>query len=126
MFTRDISLEDCLLDLIDNSIDSFIRGSKKEIIGTLLDRDAPIGKEPLPEVSLVVTQKEVSVTDNCGGIPRDKALHDVFCFGHAQGHDAGRLGVYGIGLKRAIFKIGNSFEMKSRTANEGFEVSLDV
>ena len=33
---------------------------------------------------------------------------------------------YGIGLKRAIFKIGNSFEMKSRTLKEGFDVSLDV
>jgi len=25
MFTRDISLEDCILDLIDNSIDSLVR-----------------------------------------------------------------------------------------------------
>ena len=36
------------------------------------------------------------------------------------------LGVYGIGLKRAIFKIGELFEMESRTQKDGFTVKLDV
>lgn len=126
MFTRDISLEDCLLDLIDNALDSLIRRSRRDIIGTLLDKGVPAGREPLPEITVVASQKEVSVTDTCGGIDNDDALHDVFCFGHTTDHDRGRLGVYGIGLKRAIFKIGNSFRMESRTAKEGFSVSLNV
>ena len=93
MFTRDISLEDCLLDLVDNAVDSFIRGSDQDIIGSLLD--VPTAAATLlREITLVVTSKEVSVTDNCGGIPNDEALHDVFCFGHAKGYEPeGRLGV---------------------------------
>ena len=53
-------------------------------------------------------------------------MHDVFCFGHAPGHKTGRLGVYGIGLKRAIFKIGEAFEMDSKTEDKGFHVGLNV
>lgn len=126
MFTRDISLEDCLLDLIDNAIDSLMKVSKQNVIATLLDRNAPSGKEPLPEVAVVAKPTEVSVSDNCGGIPKEEALHDVFCFGYAKGHGGGQLGVYGIGLKRAIFKIGNAFEMESQTVKDGFEAALDV
>jgi len=36
MFTRDISLEDCILDLIDNSIDGLIRTRSIEIGNSLL------------------------------------------------------------------------------------------
>ena len=31
MFTKDISLEDCILDLIDNSIDGFIRSTNLKL-----------------------------------------------------------------------------------------------
>jgi hypothetical protein len=36
------------------------------------------------------------------------------------------LGVYGIGLKRALFKIGQRFELQSRTIKEGFKASVDL
>ncbi len=38
----------------------------------------------------------------------------------------GKLGAYGIGMKRALFKIGNKFHIVSRTPTEGFEVSLEL
>ena len=39
---------------------------------------------------------------------------------------ANRLGVYGIGLKRAIFKLGNKITVQSNTESGGFHVDIDV
>src|SRR5438445_10561616 len=117
MFTRDISLEDCILDLIDNSIDGLIRTRGIDIGASLLKN----GSENLPKsgsrpkIEIRYSNEEFEILDFCGGITRGHALKDVFNFGHAEGETGGALGVYGIGLKRAIFKIGNHFEMQSRT-----------
>jgi len=80
----------------------------------------------LRRIEVSYSDKEFKIEDTCGGIDRKDGLEDVFNFGHAEGDTGGALGVYGIGLKRAIFKIGNHFEMESRTAREGFSVDLDV
>jgi len=80
----------------------------------------------LPFIDVSYSSRRFEITDTCGGISRESALNDVFNFGHAPGEVGGALGVYGIGLKRAIFKLGNQFEMVSRTEREGFTVNLDV
>lgn len=129
MFTRDISLEDCVLDLIDNSIDGLIRSRGIDITSSLLAGGALSTRSrsgSLPRIDVSYSDKEFKIEDTCGGIKRKDALGDVFNFGHAAGDVGGALGVYGIGLKRAIFKIGNHFEMESKTANDGFSVDLDV
>lgn len=128
MFTRDISLEDCILYLIDNSIDGLVRSRKVDITSFLLNGGAAAHAAPKPLVRIDVSysEKEFKIEDTCGGIDRKYALEEVFNFGHAAGVTGGALGVYGIGLKRAIFKIGNHFEMESKTPKEGFSIDLDV
>lgn len=127
MFTRDISLEDCILDLIDNSIDSLVRQKEIDPAADILKRvRRPKNKEPLPLISLKLSEKEISISDNCGGIPPSQVLTEVFSFGHDEGASLGQLGAYGIGLKRAIFKIGEDFEMRSLTAVGGFDAKMDV
>jgi len=129
MFTRDISLEDCILDLIDNSIDGLIRSRSIEIGGSLLNLQSNgthNGSRSLPKISVSYSPRRFEIIDTCGGISRDLAVKDVFNFGHAPGEVGGSLGVYGIGLKRAIFKLGSDFEMISKTEHEGFSVNLDV
>lgn len=128
MFTRDISLEDCVLDLIDNSIDGLIKSRDLDITASLLTANTqPLGtKTPCPRIDVKYSDKEFEITDTCGGISLKDAMQDVFNFGHAAGDTGGALGVYGIGLKRAIFKIGNVFEMISRTTESGFSVNLDI
>lgn len=128
MFTRDISLEDCILDLIDNSIDGLIRTQKIDVASELLTPVESSEKKAksLPSISVEFSETGFHIDDECGGIERKHALDEVFNFGHSAGDVSGSLGVYGIGLKRAIFKIGNTFEMVSRTAKEGFEVNLNV
>lgn len=129
MFTRDISFEDCVLDLIDNSIDGLVRSRGIDIANTLLKKNGESARslrKELPKIEVSYTDTEFKIVDECGGIDRRSALEDVFNFGHAEGEAGGTLGVYGIGLKRAIFKIGNHFEMESKTAKEGFSVNLNV
>ncbi len=72
------------------------------------------------------SEDQFHISDNCGGISRKDAEEDVFCFGHGDDAPTGRLGVYGIGLKRALFKIGDNIEVLSRTTGESFKVTIDV
>src|SRR5262249_6691150 len=69
---------------------------------------------------------EISISDTCGGIPLDQVLSEVFTFGHEPGAELGQLGAYGVGLKRAIFKIAEKFHIESRTQEGGFEARMDV
>ena len=131
MFTKDISLEDCILDLIDNSIDGLIRTKSisleeisKDIFGTV--KKKKIAKSKLPLISITHNNEYIEIKDNCGGIGYEDALNDIFNFGHGPGKVHGYLGVYGIGMKRALFKIGTHFHIESKTIRDGFSCDLNV
>jgi hypothetical protein len=131
MFTRDLSLEDCILDLIDNSIDALIKTRNVDVSDALLpikengDRDE--GSElSLGTITINYSSKFFEIVDTCGGISLKDALGEVFRFGHTPTAVTGQLGVYGIGLKRAIFKIGNDINIHSETISDGFIMHIDV
>jgi len=133
MFTRDISLVDCILDLIDNSIDSLIRTQNIDLDSSLLKESPQAVKRKrshLPTVTVNYSKAAFSVHDNCGGISYKEAKNEVFNFGHGPDYHAResgkKLGVYGIGLKRALFKLGSLFTMTSRTVKNGFSTSINV
>jgi len=123
MLTADIALEDALLDLIDNAIDALVRNKNLDLSEHLLFAN---GAEPPPtaSISIRVNDKEVVIEDNCGGIEKHDALANVFRIGRVIPQDKASLGVYGIGLKRAIFKVGNAFELESKTTTSGFVAAL--
>lgn len=126
MFTRDISLEDCILDLIDNSIDSLIRTRKIDVSDAILSPTGQGNRDKLPKVDITLSMRKIQIADNCGGIDWDYALQDVFRFGHRSLRPEGQLGVYGIGLKRAILKLGNdNIQIESKTAEKGFKTTID-
>jgi len=127
MITRDISLEDCILDLIDNSID----GAWK------LSGGHPMRLDDMTDLSnykieINATPQEFTIIDNCGGITLDDAIEYAFTFGRKErdAPDAYSIGVYGIGMKRAAFKIGESISIistyKARKGLESFRVAIDV
>ena len=130
MFTKDISLEDCVLDLIDNSVDGFIRSRGvrlSEIASGIWEKQKKkIRVAELPSIHVTLTDTTFEIRDNCGGIDLNHALEEVFNFGHPIGWTSESLGVYGIGLKRALFKLGNHFAMSSQTRKNGFRCELDV
>ena len=63
---------------------------------------------PKVSISVSVSKDSVVVTDNAEGIDFESAKEEVFRFGHSAQHQntRDRLSVYGIGMKRALFKIG--------------------
>ena len=126
MFTRDISLEDCVLDLIDNSIDSYLLKHGISISELIFGPDPNGAKRGFGRIDVTCNERQIKVVDRCGGIPRKRAMDEIFCFGHDPDDQAGKLGAYGVGMKRALFKIGNKFDIVSRTETEGFEVSLTI
>ena len=119
MITRDISLRDCIVDLLDNSVDGASRTTTKA--------DA----KPLDgfHADLTLTHDRFQIVDNCGGISLNNAVEYAFHFGRrrdAPKDVAGTIGLYGIGMKRALFKIGNDARIESRHAPDAFAVEVDV
>ena len=134
MFTRDIPLIDCLLDLADNSIDALVRREEIDVSESLLTvenngslkTNATASKNHhMGKVKIQLSSKSFVIEDNSGGITRKEAEEEIFRFG-APETPRGQLGVYGVGLKRAIFKIGRQIRIVSRTETEGFSLDIDV
>lgn len=115
MLVRDIELVPALIDLIDNSID----GAR---------RIRPDGNYVGLSVRLEFDDKHFSIKDNCGGIPLDTAVNYAFRFGRPPEMDATphSVGQFGVGMKRALFKIGSQFVISSSTSHDGFEVTVNV
>ncbi len=131
MFTRDIPLLDCVLDLIDNCVDGLARTGRLKmhtISEDIFHRKgvSAASRSDRPHVRLTFDAKQFQIADNCGGIDYDYALEDVFNFGHSTKRTKEYLGVYGVGMKRALFKMGDRFQIDSKTVDNGFTCDLDV
>lgn len=116
MLTRDIDLNDAILDLLDNCIDGAMRQK-----GTDLATEAPFKGF---KAELELSKLRFKLSDNCGGIPKDY-VDDAFSLGRPnikKDGDLPTIGMYGIGMKRAIFKIGNSASVQSNSKDGFFEV----
>lgn len=108
-FIKDIDLTDAILDLIDNSIDSHI---EKNIVDK---RD----------VKLILSRDNFVIEDNCGGIKKDRIYDDVFRFGKKSEDIRETIGVFGVGLKRSIFKMGKDILIESDDGEYFFTVHID-
>jgi hypothetical protein len=122
MLTRDIALEDAILDLLDNCVDGVMRTLKKR---SSKDRQRPYDGY-WARISL--GPDRFKIEDNCGGIDRDTAINYAFVMGRREDDDRDSdlptVGMYGIGMKRAIFKLGRSCTVTSRTHDDAFAVSV--
>lgn len=116
MLIKDIKLIDAIIDLVDNSVDGAIR-----IKG---------GSDDYSDltVRLNISEDKFTISDNCGGIPINIAKNYAFRFGRSSDmedlpHSIGR---FGVGMKRAIFKLGNEFKVESWTSDSHFIVQESV
>ena len=117
MLTRDIGLADAILDLVDNCLDGALRMAK----GTEVDYS-----KHYVEVSL--TENSFTILDNCGGIPREVAIKYAFKMGREPDDDRDSedetIGMYGVGMKRAIFKMGREALVQTRYEDDAFDVPI--
>lgn len=116
MLTRDIALDQAILDLVDNSIDGAKALSANG--NGFTDR----------WVKLNISREEFSIVDNCGGFSKQAARTYAFKFGRPEGttRTPGSIGQFGVGMKRALFKFGRHFVVRSVTPDESWKVEVSV
>lgn len=120
MLVRDIELKDAILDLLDNCVDGILRSRRPD-----LSQAKPYAG---CRAAITLSADGFRIIDNCGGIPFDVAKNKAFAIGNPNpitGEDAAAtVGMYGIGMKRAIFKFGESAIVRSYS-DRPFEVRID-
>ena len=111
ILTRDIHIRDCILELLDNSVDSYTRNNIND----------------KREIRLNFNKNELSIFDNCGGIDKKKLKEDVFRFGTEDFlNNVPTIGLYGIGLKRSIFKLGELIIFETDDGKDYCKLEIDV
>lgn len=114
MLVRDIELLPAVVDLVDNSVDGARRHKPDDYEGLY--------------VHITADKSSFRITDNCGGIPIDVARRYAFRFGRERGvqRDKHSIGQFGVGMKRALFKLGTAFTVVSRTTTDSFDLEVSV
>ena len=115
MLIKDIPLEMALHDLLDNCIDGALRVRRDDRFDGL-------------QVTITCSADYFEISDNCGGIAVETARHYAFCFGRPKKAPLVRysVGRFGVGMKRAVFKLGKRFIVHSTTTTHRFIVDVDV
>jgi hypothetical protein len=117
MLTKDVGLDRAIIDLVDNSIDGArrLRPGRDESLAGL-------------EVKISAKPERFEITDNCGGIGIELAKKYAFRIGRPKEMPStpGSVGQFGIGMKRALFKLGREFRVTSTTAQDHFVVDQNV
>jgi len=117
MLTRDIALEQAVLDLVDNSVD----GAKS----MKTDGELPFEGR---RVRIEFNKDNFRIWDNCGGFDKESAKTYAFRFGRPpeKPRTPHSIGQFGVGMKRALFKFGNHFVVHSATSYDSWAVEVHV
>jgi hypothetical protein len=115
MLIKDIGTTRAIIDLVDNCVDGARRLRTN-------------GKYEGLSIDIETTREHFQISDNCGGIPVDLAREYAFRFGRPPGMAATphSVGQFGVGMKRALFKLGKRFRIESTTQTSRFVVEEDV
>lgn len=117
MLTRDITLADAILDLVDNCLDGALRIAGEEDVDYFHHA-----------IHITCNDSEFCIKDDCGGIPRDVAINYAFKLGRdpddSRDATAETIGMYGVGMKRAIFKMGREAVVRTRYNDDSFSVPI--
>ena len=116
MLIKDITLRDAIGDLVDNAVDAI--------------KACAVDKNDLTQykVEITLNENEFTITDNGQGMSTEIARTTAFNFGKAAEHKLidNSIGQFGIGMKRAFFKIGSMISVHSVTNNSLFDIDIDV
>ncbi|WP_213385063.1 ATP-binding protein [Acinetobacter pittii] len=113
--TKDVTIEECIFDLIDNSIDAYSR-KENELV-------SDFNKYTI-EINL--SKNHFSIKDYGKGIKLEALINETLRFGTKTSHHTTSIGFYGIGLNRALFKLGKDINISSETNDNRSFVKLDV
>lgn len=123
VLTRDIGLLAAIIDLVDNTVD----GARSSAADGW--RPKPGGAHKQGSLSgfnleITVSANSLILSDNCGGI----SLKDAEDYAFKFGTDTGRvrphsIGQFGVGMKRAFFKLGKAFSVHSVARDSRFDLN---
>jgi hypothetical protein len=118
MLVKDIELVPAIVDLVDNSID----GAKR------IRPDRSENRYEGLRVELQVEPERFVIKDNCGGIDAEKARSYAFRFGRPEEVEdpLGEIGQFGVGMKRALFKLGTKITVESTSTHSKFVLPIVV
>lgn len=114
MLTKDINIDKAIFDLIDNSIDA--AKEKKHKINEKI-------------IKITINEEKFIIYDNCGGIVKEDAIKYAFNFGRSKEYrkdNEESIGRFGVGMKRAIFKMGNKFEILTNDGTQTYKIKQDI
>lgn len=116
MLIKDITLRDAIGDLVDNAVDA--------IKARVADKNNLSGYK----VEVTLSGNAFTIKDNGQGMSTEIARTTAFNFGKAKEHHLieGSIGQFGIGMKRAFFKIGSFISVHSVTKKSCFDIDIDV
>lgn len=116
MLIKDITLRDAIGDLVDNSVDA--------IKSCVSDQNNLSGYK----VVISLNGDSFSITDNGQGMSTEVARTTAFNFGKTAEHKLidNSIGQFGIGMKRAFFKIGSQISVHSTTFDSKFDIVINV
>jgi len=116
MLIKDITLRDAIGDLVDNSVDA--------IKAKVSNPDKLKGHT----INIKVDGQQFSISDNGSGIEEQVARDYAFKLGKPQQHKLieHSIGRFGIGMKRAFFKLGETISIKSKAPTSSFAITIPV
>jgi hypothetical protein len=119
--TKDIELQYAILDLLDNCVDGITRVIEEK--PALKEKEKPFD-DFWAKISF--DSEKFRIEDNCGGIPKELAITYAFKLGRKlpEDLDFSSIGMYGIGMKRALFKMGRSIYVRSQNKGWAFELLI--
>ncbi|MBN9597923.1 MAG: ATP-binding protein [Afipia sp.] len=107
----DYNLETALAELIDNALDVWLRNGSIGI--------------PKIELMLDADRQLITVTDNAGGVGHEDLKLLVAPGGSKNDPNAERIGIFGVGSKRAGIALGEQVEIRTRREQER-SLELDI
>lgn len=115
MLIKDITLRDAIGDLVDNAVDAIKKRAESDDLSDY-------------EIDVKLGKTYFSISDNGYGMEAEIARTTAFNFGKSDKHEliSNSIGQFGIGMKRAFFKLGNIIDVRSTSATSRFEIEIDV
>jgi len=113
---------ECIYDLIDNAIDA----ARDRILskpGGATDQYGLPDEYSGYRVDLTFESDAFSIVDNCGGMDEDTLTSRAFVTGTPSSHPYG-IGWFGIGLKRALLRLGRSYTILTDTGSFAAQLSF--
>lgn len=120
--TKDVTTLEAIFDLVDNSIDA--------ARDMLIKNKCVRGKDNLPVtydgfyVCIRIDEDSIRILDNCSGIDRETLTKSALYTNKPSNHEYG-IGLYGIGLKRSLLKMGTDFSFYVDDGTEGFKARFN-